>query len=134
MGCGRTVGIVFPFCTSRAGGAITGANWCRSTAWSTPGLIIADRQGRLSFCLLIDNTASVHPPRPQNPRECHFYFAEGCHLYMALTSGDGLFDILEDQAVELIPNAATRSKDHFWSTGWALGVQWGSPTVRRFTR
>jgi hypothetical protein len=27
----------------------------------------------------------THLPRPQNPRECHLYFAEGCHLYIALT-------------------------------------------------
>jgi hypothetical protein len=27
----------------------------------------------------------VHPPGPQNPRECHLYLAEGCHLYIALT-------------------------------------------------
>jgi hypothetical protein len=27
----------------------------------------------------------VNPPGPQNPRECHLYFAEGCHLYIALT-------------------------------------------------
>jgi hypothetical protein len=24
-------------------------------------------------------------PRPQNRRECHLYFAEGCHLYIAAT-------------------------------------------------
>jgi hypothetical protein len=36
--------------------------------------------------LLIDNTtATAHLPGPQNPRECHLYFAEGCHLYIALT-------------------------------------------------
>ena len=41
---------------------------------------------RLNSCLLIDNTAAtVHPSGPQNPRECHLYFAEGCHLYIALT-------------------------------------------------
>src|SRR6202007_80788 len=27
----------------------------------------------------------AHLPGPQNPGECHLYFAEGCHLYIALT-------------------------------------------------
>jgi hypothetical protein len=27
-----------------------------------------------------------HLPGPQNPRECHLYLAEGCHLYIALTT------------------------------------------------
>ena len=35
--------------------------------------------------MLIDNTATAQPPRPRNPRECHLYLAEGCHLYIALT-------------------------------------------------
>jgi hypothetical protein len=35
--------------------------------------------------LLIDTTATAHLPGPQNPRECHLYIAEGCHLYIALT-------------------------------------------------
>jgi hypothetical protein len=30
---------------------------------------------RLNSYLLIDNTATVHPPRPQNPRERHLYCA-----------------------------------------------------------
>jgi hypothetical protein len=38
-----------------------------------------------SSCLLIDTTAAAHLPGPQNLRECHLYFAEGCHLYIALT-------------------------------------------------
>jgi hypothetical protein len=29
--------------------------------------------------------AVVCLPGPQNPSECHLYFAEGCHLYMAAT-------------------------------------------------
>jgi hypothetical protein len=34
--------------------------------------------------LLIDTTATtVHLPGPQNPGECHLYFAEECHLYIA---------------------------------------------------
>src|SRR5260370_40693620 len=41
---GRTVGIVSPRRISRAGGAIAWANWCRSTARSTPGLRIAARR------------------------------------------------------------------------------------------
>src|ERR1700747_2712030 len=40
---------------------------------------------RLNSCLLIDTTAKAHLPGPQNPGECHLYFAEGCHLYIALT-------------------------------------------------
>ncbi len=46
MGCGRTVGIVCPRRISRAGGAIAWANWCRSTARSTPGSRIAARRAR----------------------------------------------------------------------------------------
>jgi len=42
-GCGRTVGIVSPRRISRAGGAIAWANWCRSTARSTPGSRTAAR-------------------------------------------------------------------------------------------
>jgi hypothetical protein len=38
--------------------------------------------------LLIDNTATAHLPGPQNPGESHLYFAEGCHLYIALTHKD----------------------------------------------
>ena len=40
---------------------------------------------RLTSYLIIDNTAKAHLPGPQNPGECHLYFAEGCHLYIALT-------------------------------------------------
>jgi hypothetical protein len=36
--------------------------------------------------LLIDNTAMAHLPGPQHPGVCHLYLAEGCHLYIALTS------------------------------------------------
>src|SRR6266403_1607088 len=46
MGCGRTVGIVSPRHISRAGGAIAWANWCRSTARSTPGSRTAARRAR----------------------------------------------------------------------------------------
>jgi len=35
--------------------------------------------------LIIDTTATTHPPRPQNPRKCHVNFAEGCHFYIAAT-------------------------------------------------
>ena len=45
-GCGRTVGIVSPPRISHAGGAIAWANWCRSTARSTPGSRIAARRAR----------------------------------------------------------------------------------------
>jgi len=37
MGYGGTVGIVSPRRISLAGGTIAWANWCRSTARSTPG-------------------------------------------------------------------------------------------------
>ena len=40
---------------------------------------------RLNSCLLID-TATAHLPEPQNPGECHLYFAEGGHLYIAATT------------------------------------------------
>src|SRR6266513_4970340 len=46
MGCGRTAGIVSPRRISRAGGAIAWANWCRSTARSTPGSRTAARPVR----------------------------------------------------------------------------------------
>jgi hypothetical protein len=36
--------------------------------------------------LLIDTTATAHLPGPQNPAECHLYFAEGRHIYIALTA------------------------------------------------
>jgi Winged helix-turn helix len=45
-GLGRTVGIVCPRRISHAGGAIVWANWCRSTARSTPGLRTAVRPAR----------------------------------------------------------------------------------------
>jgi len=45
---------------------------------------------RLNSCLLIDSTAMTHLPRPQNPGECHVYFAEGCHLYIAATGCRGI--------------------------------------------
>ena len=48
MDCGRTVGIVSPRRINRAGGAIAWANWCRSTARSTPGLRIAGHRARCS--------------------------------------------------------------------------------------
>src|ERR1700736_3029005 len=41
---------------------------------------------RLNSCLLIDTTATAHLPGPQNPRECHLYIAQGCDLYIALTT------------------------------------------------
>ena len=47
MGCGKTVGIVCPRRISRAGGAIAWANWCRSTARSTPGLRTVVRRAPL---------------------------------------------------------------------------------------
>ena len=37
--------------------------------------------------MLIDTTATAPLPGPQNPGMCHLYFAEGCHLYIALTGG-----------------------------------------------
>src|SRR5438876_4517472 len=45
-GLWQTVGIVCPRRISRAGGAIAWANWCRSTARSTPGSRIVVRRAR----------------------------------------------------------------------------------------
>src|SRR5208283_5102942 len=53
---------------------------------------------RLNSCLLIDNTATtMHLPGPQNPGECHLYFAEGCHLYIALTVKSRRTDVDRDR-------------------------------------
>jgi hypothetical protein len=46
--------------------------------------------------LLIDNSVTGHPSRPQSPRECHLYLAEGCHLYIALTQASQIRPILEN--------------------------------------
>jgi hypothetical protein len=35
--------------------------------------------------LLIDSTVMTLLLGPQNPEQCHFYLAEGCHLYIADT-------------------------------------------------
>jgi hypothetical protein len=48
--------------------------------------------------LLIDTTATALLPGPQNPRTCHLYIAEGCHLYIALTSKCRVTVILENSA------------------------------------
>src|ERR1700730_16838689 len=40
---------------------------------------------RLNSCLPTHTSATAHLPGPQNPGMCHLYFAEGCHLYIALT-------------------------------------------------
>jgi hypothetical protein len=53
---------------------------------------VADRLLALA-CVLLQRqtlfdphtTATAHLPGPQNPGECHLYFAEGCHLYIAPT-------------------------------------------------
>jgi hypothetical protein len=50
--------------------------------------------------LLIDTTATALLPGPQNPRECHLYFAEGCHLYIALTATDPTNGISEDDDLD----------------------------------
>src|ERR1700730_1538950 len=42
---------------------------------------------RLNSCLPTHTSATAHLPGPQNPGMCHLYFAEGCHLYIALTVG-----------------------------------------------
>jgi hypothetical protein len=47
--------------------------------------------------LLIDTTATAHLPGPQNPGECHLYFAEGCHLYIALTKKCRGIDVTENR-------------------------------------
>jgi hypothetical protein len=35
--------------------------------------------------LLIDTTGIAHPRGPSNPGQCRVNFAEGCHLYIAVT-------------------------------------------------
>src|SRR5215472_9226764 len=35
--------------------------------------------------LLIDTTGTAHPRGSSNPEQCHVNFAEGCHLYIAVT-------------------------------------------------
>ena len=66
-----------------------------------------------SSCLLIDNTAAAHLPGPQNLRECHLHFAEGCHLYIALTNerpissdyGKSPWGLLIGDSVPVAPDA-----------------------------
>jgi hypothetical protein len=48
--------------------------------------------------LLIDTTATAHLPGPQNPGECHLYFAQGCHLYIAPTAKCRIIYIMENLA------------------------------------
>jgi hypothetical protein len=68
--------------------------------------ILADEsQGARPRCLLIHNSVTMHPSRPQNPGECHLYFAEGCHLYIAPTKMtqkvcSGKFDTLQSKSSE----------------------------------
>jgi len=52
--------------------------------------ISASVEGRYPY------TATAQPPRPRNPRECHLYCAEGCHLYMALTYISRIIYIMEN--------------------------------------
>src|ERR1700730_12579021 len=56
MDCGRTVGIVSPRRIRRAGGAIAWANWCRSTARSTPGF--EDRGPPCTLLAFVDDATS----------------------------------------------------------------------------
>jgi len=59
MGCGRTVGTVSPRRISRAGDAIAWANWCRSTARSTPGSRTAVRRPAVSSLLCTSGDIST---------------------------------------------------------------------------
>jgi hypothetical protein len=43
------------------------------------------RGSRAEVGLLIDSIVMTLLPGPRNPKECHFYLAEGCHLYIAAT-------------------------------------------------
>src|SRR5262249_57319886 len=40
---------------------------------------------RSNSFLLIDTTGIAHPRGPSKPAHCHVDFAEGCHLYIAVT-------------------------------------------------
>src|SRR5215472_4618245 len=40
---------------------------------------------RSNSFLLIDTTGTAHPRGSSNPGQCHVNFAEGCHLYIAVT-------------------------------------------------
>ena len=35
--------------------------------------------------LLVDTPGTAHPRGSSNPGQCHVNFAEGCHLYIAVT-------------------------------------------------
>jgi hypothetical protein len=63
----------------------------------TPGRAV--RRAVANPCLLIDNTIDGALPRPQNPPECHLYFAEGRHLYIALTKNGRILYIRKIHAV-----------------------------------
>src|SRR3984893_2724342 len=53
---------------------------------------------RLNSCLPTHTSATAHLPGPQNPGECSLYFAEGCHLYIALTKKSRERCLLENRA------------------------------------
>jgi hypothetical protein len=44
----------------------------------------------------IDTTGTVHLRGSSNPGQCHINFAEGCHLYIALTRESRIIDVLEN--------------------------------------
>jgi hypothetical protein len=61
--------------------------------------------------LLIDNTATtVHLPGSQNPGECHLYFAEGCHLYIALTTKSRGIDVMGNAALSAVSKNITLTR------------------------
>src|SRR5208283_2299976 len=66
--------------------------WCEANGlhyiFGLSGNAVLDQMvepSRLNSCLLIDTAATAHLPRPRAQGECHLNFAEGCHLYIALT-------------------------------------------------
>jgi hypothetical protein len=49
----------------------------------------------LNSCLRINNTATANLPGTPEPGMCHLYFAEGYHLYIALTAQWRITGLLE---------------------------------------
>jgi threonine aldolase len=56
----------------------------RSDTCSRP---TADLRTAMANAEVIDTTGTAHP-RGSSNRQCHVNFAEGCHLYIALTKKD----------------------------------------------
>jgi uncharacterized membrane protein YccC len=82
----------------------------------------------------------ARPPDPKPPGECHFYFAEGCHFYIASTNNDAQAPVYDNDLVGVA--APHEVRDHgmallsalaaglalllvcmFWIyTGWSFGA------------